>query len=224
MRLPRSARTFSTASYLRSLPLAFMSLWLLRRGQSAILTQSYNRIIRLPPPVLLRAARYQSTKPVDNSPSSKSTSLSEPKPPALSRAWSKVKYEASHYWNGSKLLAKEVRIASRLQWKLLHGDSLTRRERRQLKRTTTDILRLIPFAVFVIVPFMELLLPVALKLFPNMLPSTFEDKFAAVSLVCGPTSGIILNFAGFRKKKNVNSSALGWKWPSSCKRPFGNPA
>ena len=51
----------------------------------------------------------------------------------------------------------------------------------QLRRTTTDLLRLIPFAVFVIVPFMELLLPVALKLFPNMLPSTFEDKFAAVS-------------------------------------------
>ena len=160
-----------------------MSLWLLRRGQSAILTQSYNRIIRLPPPVLLRAARYQSTKPIDNPPSPKSTSISEPKPPALTRAWSKVKHEASHYWNGSKLLAKEVRIASRLQWKLLHGESLTRRERRQLKRTTTDILRLIPFAVFVIVPFMELLLPVALKLFPNMLPSTFEDKFAAVSLV-----------------------------------------
>jgi LETM1 and EF-hand domain-containing protein 1 len=29
---------------------------------------------------------------------------------------------------------------------------------------------------------MELLLPVALKLFPNMLPSTFEDKFAAVGV------------------------------------------
>ena len=27
---------------------------------------------------------------------------------------------------------------------------------------------------------MEFLLPVVLKLFPNMLPSTFEDKFAAV--------------------------------------------
>jgi len=37
----------------------------------------------------------------------------------------------------------------------------------------------VPFAVFVIVPFMELLLPVALKLFPTMLPSTFEDKYAA---------------------------------------------
>ena len=174
----RSRHTFA----LYRLPLTFMSLWLLRRGHPAILSQSYNRVIRLPPPVLLRAARYQSTKPVDNSPSSKSASLSEPKPPVLSRAWSKVKHEASHYWNGSRLLAKEVKIASRLQWKLLQGDSLTRREHRQLKRTTTDILRLIPFAVFVIVPFMELLLPVALKLFPNMLPSTFEDKFAAVSL------------------------------------------
>jgi cytochrome bd-type quinol oxidase subunit 2 len=52
----------------------------------------------------------------------------------------------------------------------------------QLKRTTQDLLRLVPFSVFVIVPFMEFLLPVALKLFPNMLPSTFEDKYAAVSL------------------------------------------
>lgn len=93
--------------------------------------------------------------------------------------WKKVKHEAQHYWHGSKLLVSEVRISARLQWKLLHGETLTRRERRQLRRTTSDLLRLIPFAVFVIVPFMEFLLPVALKLFPNMLPSTFEDKFAA---------------------------------------------
>ena len=50
----------------------------------------------------------------------------------------------------------------------------------QLKRTTQDLLRLIPFSVFILVPFMELLLPVALKLFPNMLPSTFADKFKEV--------------------------------------------
>lgn len=29
-------------------------------------------------------------------------------------------------------------------------------------------------SVFVLVPFMELLLPLALKIFPNMLPSTFQ--------------------------------------------------
>lgn len=33
-----------------------------------------------------------------------------------------------------------------------------------------------PFSVFVIVPFAELLLPVALRLFPNMLPSTYEGQ------------------------------------------------
>lgn len=54
----------------------------------------------------------------------------------------------------------------------------------QLRRTTQDLLRLVPFSVFIVVPFMELLLPVAIKLFPNMLPSTFEDKFAAVSQSC----------------------------------------
>jgi LETM1 and EF-hand domain-containing protein 1, mitochondrial len=38
-----------------------------------------------------------------------------------------------------------------------------------------DLGRLVPFSVFVIVPFAELLLPVALKLFPNLLPSTYES-------------------------------------------------
>ena len=49
------------------------------------------------------------------------------------------------------------------------------RERKQLIRTTMDIFRLVPFAIFVIVPFMEFLLPFALRLFPNMLPSTFKN-------------------------------------------------
>ncbi|CAL5068669.1 unnamed protein product [Urochloa decumbens] len=81
-----------------------------------------------------------------------------------------------HYWLGTKLLWADVRISSRLLVKLASGKSLTRRERQQLTRTTADLFRLVPFAVFIIVPFMELLLPVFLKLFPNMLPSTFQDK------------------------------------------------
>lgn len=81
-----------------------------------------------------------------------------------------------HYWVGFKLLWADTRISSRLLIKLAGGKSLTRRERRQLLRTTADIFRLVPFAVFIIVPFMEFLLPVFLKLFPNMLPSTFQDK------------------------------------------------
>lgn len=81
-----------------------------------------------------------------------------------------------HYWLGTKLLWADVRISSRLLVKLAKGKSLSRRERQQLTRTTADIFRLVPVAVFLIVPFMEFLLPVFLKLFPNMLPSTFQDK------------------------------------------------
>jgi len=87
-----------------------------------------------------------------------------------------VKHEAKHYWHGTKLLAADIGTACRLAMRRAQGGTLTRRERRQLVRTTGDIFRLIPFAVIVIVPFLELALPLLLKLFPNFLPSTFQDK------------------------------------------------
>ncbi|KAI4353172.1 hypothetical protein L6164_002143 [Bauhinia variegata] len=87
-----------------------------------------------------------------------------------------IKSTLQHYWFGTKLLWADIRISSRLLLKLASGKGLSRRERQQLTRTTADIFRLVPFAVFIIVPFMEFLLPVFLKLFPNMLPSTFQDK------------------------------------------------
>ncbi|KAL4423518.1 hypothetical protein ABPG77_003651 [Micractinium sp. CCAP 211/92] len=92
------------------------------------------------------------------------------------RWWVVIKKEAKHYWVGTKLLAADVKIASRLMGKVVQGKTLSRRERAQLTRTAADLFRLVPMLVFVVIPFMELLLPVALKLFPNMLPSTFEDK------------------------------------------------
>ncbi|KAL4897669.1 MRS7 family protein [Aspergillus ambiguus] len=90
----------------------------------------------------------------------------------------KIKKEAQHYWDGTKLLATEVRISSRLALKMAAGYELSRREHRQLQRTVKDLGRLVPFSMFIIIPFAELLLPVALKLFPNLLPSTYEGQKA----------------------------------------------
>ncbi|XP_059193151.1 LETM1 domain-containing protein LETM2, mitochondrial [Centropristis striata] len=84
--------------------------------------------------------------------------------------------ELKHYYNGFRLLGIDIKIAGRMVWRLLHGQLLTRRERRRLMRTCADLFRLVPFTVFIIVPFMEFLLPVFLKLFPEMLPSTFETE------------------------------------------------
>jgi LETM1 and EF-hand domain-containing protein 1 len=88
----------------------------------------------------------------------------------------KIKKEVQHYWDGTKLLATEVKISTRLALKMAAGYELSRREHRQLQRTVQDLGRLVPFSVFVIVPFAELLLPIALRLFPNLLPSTYEGQ------------------------------------------------
>lgn len=86
----------------------------------------------------------------------------------------KVWDELVHYYHGFRLLFMDVKISSGLVWRVLNGNTLTRREYRLLTRTVGDLFRLVPFSVFIIVPFMELLLPVFIKLFPGMLPSTFQ--------------------------------------------------
>lgn len=88
----------------------------------------------------------------------------------------KIMKEVRHYWDGTKLLATEVKISTKLALRMAAGYELSRRENRQLQRTVQDLARLVPFSAFVIVPFAELLLPVALKLFPNLLPSTYEGQ------------------------------------------------
>lgn len=108
-----------------------------------------------------------------------SATMSAIRNPAAAKAnaaeiWQMIKEEAHHYWVGSKLLVAEVRTSSTLLRRVGRGETLTRRERLQLKRTVGDLLRMVPFVVIVIIPFAELSLPVLLKLFPNMLPSQFE--------------------------------------------------
>ncbi|KAI1355407.1 mitochondrial distribution and morphology protein 38 [Xylaria sp. FL0043] len=100
----------------------------------------------------------------------------EDNPPKKLTLGQRIKHEIQHYWDGTKLLATEIKISSRLALKMAAGYELTRREYRQLRRTVQDLGRLVPFSVFIIVPFAEALLPIALKLFPNLLPSTYEGQ------------------------------------------------
>ncbi|KAG7236786.1 hypothetical protein INR49_000249 [Caranx melampygus] len=86
-------------------------------------------------------------------------------PPAQEKAvvkkslYHRIVDELKHYYNGFRLLGIDINIAGRMVWRLLHGQVLTRRERRRLMRTCADLFRLVPFMVFIIVPFMEFLLP-----------------------------------------------------------------
>ncbi|KAM3611602.1 uncharacterized protein V6R79_021150 [Siganus canaliculatus] len=126
-------------------------------------------------------AAPQSQPPSASAPTSTSSTAAAV-PPVQERAivkkslYIRIVDEMKHYYNGFRLLGIDIKIAGRMVWRLLHGQLLTRRERRRLMRTCADLFRLVPFMVFIIVPFMEFLLPVFLKLFPEMLPSTFETE------------------------------------------------
>eukprot|EP00045_Choanoeca_perplexa_P013838 m.158737 g.158737 ORF g.158737 m.158737 type:complete len:731 (-) comp16473_c0_seq1:39-2231(-) len=89
--------------------------------------------------------------------------------------WATIKHEAQHYKAGFQLLWADTKISWRLLRKSMSGGALTRRERRQFVRTASDLFRLVPFSVFIIVPGMEFVLPFAIKIFPGMLPSQFQD-------------------------------------------------
>ncbi|CAK8692486.1 unnamed protein product [Clavelina lepadiformis] len=104
---------------------------------------------------------------------SPSTNAVEPVKKSL---WIRFIAEVKHYYHGFRLLGLNTKIASRTLWKILRGKPLVRRERNQFRRAVADIFRLAPFSVFIIIPFAELALPIVLKLFPNMLPSTFESS------------------------------------------------
>uniref|UniRef100_A0A8C8YKL6 Letm1 RBD domain-containing protein n=1 Tax=Prolemur simus TaxID=1328070 RepID=A0A8C8YKL6_PROSS len=90
--------------------------------------------------------------------------------------WRRVLDGLKHYYHGFRLLWIDAKIAARTLGRILRGHTLTRREHRQFVRVCADLFRLVPLLVFIVVPFMEFLLPIAVKLFPNMLPSTFETQ------------------------------------------------
>lgn len=124
------------------------------------------------------APRYWTTRPepkVEKAPSAPALTWGQwaRNPDAIKAS---LKREWEHYRDGFKLLYYNVVATVEILGRKLKGQQLSRREYAMLVRTTSDLFRLVPFAVIVGVPFMELALPILLKLFPNMLPSTFASK------------------------------------------------
>lgn len=73
-------------------------------------------------------------------PSPASTPVAGTVSPAQERAVSKkslyqrIGDELKHYYNGFRLLGIDIKIAGRMVWRLLHGQLLTRRERRRVRK------------------------------------------------------------------------------------------
>ncbi|EAN31901.1 LETM1-like family protein [Theileria parva strain Muguga] len=77
---------------------------------------------------------------------------------------------------GSKLYAANVKVSYYILKKLIRGHPMRYHERKLLMKTMNDALKLVPFSLFIIVPFAEFLLPLVIRFFPQMLPSTFQTN------------------------------------------------
>uniref|UniRef100_A0A8C9GAQ7 Mitochondrial proton/calcium exchanger protein-like n=1 Tax=Piliocolobus tephrosceles TaxID=591936 RepID=A0A8C9GAQ7_9PRIM len=69
-----------------------------------------------------------------------------------------------------------MKISKNLIIKRLKGYRLSYSEYKLLIRTVNDMFKLIPFSFFIIVPFAEFLLPIVLRIYPDLLPSTFKNN------------------------------------------------
>mmetsp|Transcript_11626 Transcript_11626/g.25594 ORF Transcript_11626/g.25594 Transcript_11626/m.25594 type:complete len:766 (+) Transcript_11626:193-2490(+) len=94
-----------------------------------------------------------------------------------------VKHFLHWVYTGFKIFGGNVQASYYLIKRVAKGYPLKVRERQLLVRTTSDCLKLVPFSFFLIVPFAELALPLVLRIFPNMLPSSFfQQKFDNATL------------------------------------------
>ena len=60
--------------------------------------------------------------------------------------------------------------------RLLDGQETTEQEQQCLATTASDVVKLLPLLIVMVVPFLELALPVLLCAFPDMLPTTFRRR------------------------------------------------
>ena len=135
---------------------------------------AYIRIPAISPLYKYRAYKFFSSSNLERSRNDKEHS--EKIETAKKSLSTRIKEECIRYWQGSKQFAHETKLTFGLLKERRRGVSLSRREQLQIVRTKSDMIKLIPFSLFVIVPFLEFTLPFFLKFFPDMLPSTFEEK------------------------------------------------
>mmetsp|Transcript_26250 Transcript_26250/g.46934 ORF Transcript_26250/g.46934 Transcript_26250/m.46934 type:complete len:440 (+) Transcript_26250:4316-5635(+) len=98
-------------------------------------------------------------------------------PSRMKRLVDVVKKEAKKAWNGCKLLGSDAKFMIRKKYAItFQGELYSLKERKAMSQTSSDLLKMIPFSFFIIVPGAELTLPLFLYIFPNMMPSTFVSK------------------------------------------------
>ena len=91
------------------------------------------------PEVAKESEKVVKTSAATSAPVAKDETTTNVETPRKKTLWVRFKDEVKHYYSGFKLLYLDVNVSSKILLKLVRGKPLTRRESRQLVRTTSVI-------------------------------------------------------------------------------------
>jgi LETM1 and EF-hand domain-containing protein 1 len=90
--------------------------------------------------------------------------------------WTKTKSIVRHHIiTPYRLMKVDYKLAKSI-FKDAKGRKFTELEKKKLQAIGSDLLRFVPFSFFLLVPALEILLPVYLYTFPNAKPGWFESR------------------------------------------------
>lgn len=88
-----------------------------------------------------------------------------------------IKAEILKTWKCCKIIYRDgIWYAKKKTRMIFQDEPITLKEKHKMTTTKIDLMKMIPFSFFIIIPGAELLLPLCLYLFPNMVPSSFISK------------------------------------------------
>ena len=93
------------------------------------------------PEVAKETEKVVKTSAATSAPVAKDETTTTVETPRKKTLWVRFKDEVKHYYSGFKLLYLDVNVSSKILLKLVRGKPLTRRESRQLVRTTSVIIK-----------------------------------------------------------------------------------
>ena len=117
-----------------------------------------------------------------------------------------------HTVHGLKDFSEDSKWLLRQKIRTEEFNNASYRLKAQERRAWQDVLKMIPFSFFIIVPGAELLLPVYLSIFPNALPSQFLSE-----------SDKMTNFESRRDKQENAAKQLQAIWPNYLTKLLNEP-
>lgn len=140
-----------------------------------LLRQKYNtriKTIQRLSPILIRRLASSKIPPNSNNILIKDDEDFNNKMSIPRKIWHEIKF----YYTGTKILIHNIRQSRAIIKKKQQNQQVHWREDRLLRQTKNDLTKVVPFLGIAMIPLSEFFLPIIIRTFPSLLPSTYQNE------------------------------------------------